>query len=590
MFKYYLNNTEYTPINTGDFTFDIELLQESGSYHYAYSLAGKVTFGCKDGAYSYILAHGDCDKIQLRIDEVCDKGTFTVLDLYFTNRDCVFNPDQKRVEITPRQDTLYQCLVDNYDKKFNFLEVPNVVTSTYGKTAQFEYFIQIPSNPTNPADKPGYGSYVEVFPGGSGPFFGFALYVREVRTTYCQGGQPQKPAGTGWNLLVDNCVGNNTAQWFRKAPVFEGPPLLVSTNFAATSCASPCVPATPPVTGANEDWFLMDTFDTGLTTTYFWVDYNAIKGPDVEFGNGRLYVDALNYGINQIGCEQLDVQSQFFTNPINPVTGNSPSSTNGVQMHSISDIKDPSATEPATREDITVKELLDNYAAAKTNCFWTVDERTKRLIIEHYNDLNNGLPIDLTAIEGGKWTRLRNQFEFDNTDIPRAEEFPSADSTIDFTGVDILFNNNCAEGVKTYNTDKFYSEVELIESDPDTYPKDGIVMITPDSTDPNGAGIESGAITGDYLPNVPQGMANLHEKFWKYYRPFPQGNLNFTDQAFTKNRPVKKLQTISVPWCCFYFFNPRAAFIGNNFTQGQLQSASFNPKTNFITLQIQYDE
>ena len=475
------------------------------------------------------------------------------------------------------------------------LEVPNVVTTTYveGFTGLEFHLEPIPS----PIIIPYFG-----LPAVPQPYNIItvtdkkALFIRDLRTTYCQGGEPQAPAGTGWELYINNCEGRRTATFARRNTSIGDFAGLIGV---VTTCAIPsCIPPNPATIPAfqllypNAEWQLIGTSNVPIPflNTYYWIDWESIPKTEFELNNGRPLVDVLNFGLNTIGCEQLDVQSQFLTNPINPVTSVSPSSTDGIQMHSISDIKDPNASEPATREDITVKEILDNYCSSKLNNFWTVDERTKRLIVEHYNDLNNGNPIDLTAIDGGKWLRNRNTLEYDNTDIPRAEEFPSQDSTIDFTGVDILYDNNCAEGVKTFNTDKFYSEVELIVSDPETYPSDGVVMITPDSLDPNGAAIENGAITGDYLPNVPQGMANLHNKFWKFYRPFPQGELNFNNEAFSKNRPVKKMQTVTVPWCCFFFFNPRAAFIGTNFTEGQLQSASYNPKTNFITLEIQYDE
>ena len=228
------------------------------------------------------------------------------------------------------------------------------------------------------------------------------------------------------------------------------------------------------------------------------------------------------------------------------------------------------------------------------NCFWRVDEGTKRLIIEHYNDLNNQGITDLTAIQNGKFTNLKNQYEYDNSDTPKAEEFPSLDSSIDFTGVDIVYNNDCAEGVKSYNTSKFYAEIESIINDPDDYPNEGIVTITPDSLspigtiDPSGARSELGAITYDYRPNMPQAMANLQDKFFKFYRPFPEGEMNFINTAFSKLKPVKKLQQIQIPLCCFFFFAPYSKFIGNNFTEGQLQSASFNPATGFMTLNIMY--
>jgi len=585
-FKYYLNNEEYTPINTGGFSFDIQLVKDAGAYHYTTELGGKIVFG--GSAYDFILKHSDCQRVELRIEETCTEGTFKILDLYFTNRDCTWKPDLKQVEIQPRANTLYQCLLDNYDRKFNFLETPNVVSSFFDSTPNFEYVVRIPENTLYPEDLPNFGSYVEVFPGDTSPFFGFVVYVREIVTTYCQGGEPQPPAGEGWEILEDNCEGRNLVKWYRKPPVFVDPLLLIG-NFGGSTCIAPCVPSPPPVTVDEEDWFLMDTLELAGTIFSFWVDYNIIKEGQFDLNNGRLFTDVVNYGLNK-HCEELDLQSQFLFQDINPVTGNTPSTTKGIQMHAISDVKDPEADEAATRELTTLKEILEGYVSSKLNCFWYIDENTKRLIVEHYNDLNNTSTLDLTAIEGGKWLRNKNQYEYDNTDIPRAEEFPSLDSSIDFTGVNIDYDNPCATGNKAYNTDKFFSEVAVIIGEPDEFPSDGIVMITPDSLNPEDISAESGAITGDFLPNSPQGMANLHGKFWKYYRPFPNGELNFNNEEFNKNRPVKKLQTVQVPICCFRFFDPRANFIGNNFTDGQLQSATYSPATGFIELTIQYNE
>jgi len=83
-------------------------------------------------------------------------------------------------------------------------------------------------------------------------------------------------------------------------------------------------------------------------------------------------------------------------------------------------------------------------------------------------------------------------------------------------------------------------------------------------------------------------MANLHFKYWHSWRPFRNGNMNLEDTQFVDNRPVKVLKPITIPLCSFYFFDPYANFIGENFTTGKLKKASFSPKTKQITLDIQY--
>jgi hypothetical protein len=577
IYKYYLNGYEYTPTNTGGFTFDYNLNRENGAYHFSKSVNGSINFN--GAAYDYILSFNKYQKIELTIKEFCPEGEFLLFNLYFTHFDCNFSPDEKRAEVSPKQDTLYQCLTDNYDREYNFLEATNVVSSVYSKDfSKYEYKIE-----TKAANAPFFGS--PVYCGGVSPFFAFYVFVRELKTTYCQGGEPQAPPGAGWQILFNNCSTKNLITWYRKPPIFDDP-AACSLSFTDTVSAGPGLPPPPPAIPGN--WFLMGVFGSISTVNIgFWIDTDTIPKGNINLDNGRLLLDVINQGLNEY-CPELDLQSNFLTNTINPVTGETPSPTEGVQIHAISDIKDPAATEPATRELITLQSILNDYISSKFNCFWRIDEGTKRLIIEHYNDLTTQGVTNLTQINGGKWTKLKNKYSLDNSDLPKAEAFPSLDNSIDFTGVNITYNSFFGENVKTYNTDKYYSEIETIISDPDEYPADGVAMITPESLAPDGLRAKNGAITGDYRPNVPQGMANLHANYWPYYRPFDSGSINFTNQQFNNKRPVKILETVTVPVCCFFLFAPYSRFVGNNFSNGQLRAASFNPKSGFISLEILY--
>ena len=586
LYKYYLNGYEYTPTNTGGFTFDISLDKSDGAHQYIKELNGSINF--KNAAYDYILKHGDTQKIELTIKEFNELGTFLIFDLFFTLRDCKINPDQKTIEVNPKQNTLFNCLKDNYDREFNFLEVPTVVSSLYSYDVSQIEFLAHSKDAYNP---PFYGSYILC--NGTSPIFSQKLFGREKRTTYCNAGKPQAPSGTGWELYADNCAGKNIATYYRKPLVLDDAPnksCLISFDYTTCSGGGCTVP-TPASPLGTENWHNFKLLVSSTAAFAYWVDLNSIPTNTKNLNNGRNLVDVINYGLNK-NCGALDLQSEFLTNLTNPVTNNTPSSTEGLQIHAISDIKDPDATEPASIEKISLRRILNDYISSKLNCFWRVDEGTQRLIIEHYNDLNAQGVTDLTTINGGKWLELKNRYEYDNSDTPKAEAFPSLDSSIDFTGVDIEYNNDAAHGVKTYNTESFYSEIESILNNPEDYPNDGAAIITPLSLAPpeasTGTRSEVGAITGDYRPNAPQGMANLHLKFWPYYRPFDFGKLNFTNRAFNKVKPVKKLESLTVPLCCFFFFAPYSAFKTNNFTNGELQSASFNPKSGFITLEILY--
>ena len=138
---------------------------------------------------------------------------------FFTNRSAKWNPDLKILELEISPDTLYDCLTRNYDKTFNFLQTPNIVSTPYNDSPQYEFVVR--GNPafTTPPDLPFFGSFISDV-GGLNPYFGAGAYGREVVTTYCQGGQLQKPEGAGWEVLVDGCEAKGVTTWYRKPPIF----------------------------------------------------------------------------------------------------------------------------------------------------------------------------------------------------------------------------------------------------------------------------------------------------------------------------------------------------------------------------------
>lgn len=579
MFKYYLNGYEYKPDNVGDLSIDISLVTDKGAYYYEYTLIGSPIYSSV--AYDFIYRHSDGQQLAFTINEISDTGTYEVFKGKFTNRSCTFDEDYSIVECEIKQDSLYRRLIDNFDKTFNMLLTPNVVSAEYESTGDYEYVVrQVLSSA--PPDEPFYGSYIEVFPGGFSPFLAFAVYVRERKTTYSAGGKPVKPVGDRWQLYIDNTEGKNTSTWVRKPDVFISP-LLLNANFADTFATPPAIPVAPPVSGANEDWLEMGEHITPATHLKFWIDFNTIRQGELSLNNGRLLVDVINYGLNQ-DVPELDVQSLFLTQDINPVNGETPSTTKDIQIHAIDDIKNPSVSNPATRQDARLSDILEGYINGKLNCYWRVDERTKRLIIENNKDIFSQGVINVTE------DQTIRKYNHDNTNVPRSEEFPSNDSSIDFTGVPIEYDNNIGEGVKTYNVDSFYSEVESIVTDPDTYPSSGFVMITKDSLRVKDNLSEVGIITGHYSPNMPQSMSVLHKKFFPYRRPFSSGLLNFNNTSFDKNTPIKVLEPVEKKLCSLYFFDPYSRFIGKGFNEGFLQSANVSLLTKNITLNLKYNE
>ena len=99
-----------------------------------------------------------------------------------------------------------------------------------------------------------------VFCNGNSPFFLFGVFVRETKTVNCNGGEPQPPEGTGWELLQNECNTKNLCTWYRLPPQFvDSLTGSCVINFTDTTCAGPnCNPPVPAIAG---NWFLMDTFN-----------------------------------------------------------------------------------------------------------------------------------------------------------------------------------------------------------------------------------------------------------------------------------------------------------------------------------------
>lgn len=570
---FYLNGYEYTPQNGGDLSLVLTLDRERGAYQFVKSIEGAPTFdSC---AFDYIMNHDEDQEIIFSIKEETEKGEYTIYTGYFTQRLSDIDRFNKIIKITPREKTLYDCIKKDIDKSFNFLQAPQPVGAEYEPTAFFEYKVDKDSGVL-----PFYGEYIEVFPGNVSPFLGVFPFVRERKDVFCLASEPEPPEGTGWQLLVNKCASNSVSTYVRKPPVFVSP-LLLAANFATSFFPLPAPDPLPlpAQTAAMEDWVLMDTIDDGVNLLAYWIDNNAVKGSVTNLNNGRTLVDVINYGIS-LSCPDLSLQSEILTNDTNPVTGRTPSEISNVQLYAIGDIKNPTASFLTRIENTTLGDILEGLIASRYNCFWRIDENTQKLIIENYSMLGYSGVFDVS-----KYTPFAPEYKYLNDNIPKNEEYASLDSSIDFTGVDNVYSNPIAEGTKTFPTDVFYSEVENIINNPDSYPTDGVVVVSPNSLTPNGATAENGAITGVYAPNVAQGQANLNEKYGKFNRPFPNGNMNFKNEVY-EVEPYKSLDTITIKSCSFSFYNPYAEHIGKGFTGGRLQKAIYKLVDSTMELEI----
>lgn len=585
MYRFSVDGLDLEPSNIGDIGIAIELQRDFGAFQFVYSLSEKIEFG-KTG-YDIIINYGECQKIPLLIYEQCENIEYLIFEGYFTIRDAEIDPDLEIIKIEPKQDSQYKCVLDNIDREFNFLEEPDIVSANFVTGSEIEWLFEL----ADEDDIPFWGTEVDCGTPFS-PFLPFKLFAREKKVTFCNGQNPIPPTGTGWQLFSNTCQINNRATWVRKPLVFDPP--LVCSDFATSTCTP--IGCTPPVPASpnGEVWLKIKNLTNTATNEEigYWINLNSIQGEFFDLNNGRNLVDVIEFALNKF-CPNLTLQSNFLRQLVNPVTGQNPSKTQGLQLHAISDIKDPNASEPATVERITLKTLLEDICVNRFNCFWRVDEGTQKLIIEHISDIFVYNNTDLTAIDSGKWLERKNKYLYDKSFTPIEEQFQTLDQGIDFTGVPISYENGCASGVETYNSSTIFAEVKQIVESPDEFQNEGVVLICPDSLIPVGyttyssAKSEKGALTGIYEPNVAIGYANLQEAFWVDFRPFESGIMNDVFTSFNGVK-VRELDEIEVPWNCLFDFQPYSLFTINASNEAELVSATYNLQSKFLELKLRY--
>ena len=111
---------------------------------------------------------------------------------------------------------------------------------------------------------------------------------REKKITTCVGGLPVPPSGVGWVLLLDDCIGSNTATYVKEPdcpdchiciPAANDP----NSNYAVTFCVGGgCIPDVPTQNGINQDWYLMATYSDPSGANSWWINLNLFLPDGIQ--------------------------------------------------------------------------------------------------------------------------------------------------------------------------------------------------------------------------------------------------------------------------------------------------------------------
>lgn len=590
-------NTEVFPANTADVRFTQERDLEKGQIFFRTKLASDLIFGGRSRQADYdrlwtARFRDSCAPIYIRFEEK-KNGFWRVLWTgVFAAAGCRFDPDLCLATVRPEVVDRYTCLLRSLDKKANVLRV-GTVDSQAAIVFPLEYTVCYNPDPFACDSLVGLTTWTRV---DSFTHDGNVvhLYARRREVTICVDGTPVPPPGGGWTLDTDNCALDGTAVYIKK--LTGGEVFTLNIEGIDGTCVDGV--ATPP-SGSCGAYVLVVDCDEEDPPIYACV--GAVAFP---LAGARTLLSITEFLLRVSACSVTpDVVSDFLEwNPagdapgyvagINYVTGDANQHNHIIAIQN-SDAIDPGATEPATRGDMTLGQVLE-LLNKSAQLFWDLTEDNE-LRIEHWIYWSEPVGLDIASV-----TRASEPLAFAPTRdrVPRFEsaKWQSAQAQ-DFVGLDIEYSGPCVpEDASTRSTDLpyFITDLTYINDEPDDISKDGFTILAC-SLDSGmySVLIDIGAISNVYVSNAPMSWANLQRDFWQHNRPLIEGRMNGEDTIFAGIRPSVEQGRVVVTCRDFVAWDPREAVEGAlsallGVESGEVLKAEWNPRLETLTLTIGY--
>lgn len=238
--------------------------------------------------------------------------------------------------------------------------------------------------------------------------------------------------------------------------------------------------------------------------------------------------------------------------------------------HQKSNVKRPNASDPAEANtyNMSFKDYQETlYARFQVK----MDMYKGQLRIEHVSFWGLSDGEDLTLVE-------QNDIEYtsENQEVPIEERFTSMDEveTPYFAGLPIVYSSCSSADAKDIPDTITTSDIcSLLENDEAS--DAGFVIIA--------SRVEDGVYTM-IDGNAPMSWTELHDKFWKYGRPLPNGNMNGVETPFESPQEFREM-TMEKTLCCGEKFIPneiKKTILGN----GRVKKAELDLGTRVLTIDL----
>jgi hypothetical protein len=263
------------------------------------------------------------------------------------------------------------------------------------------------------------------------------------------------------------------------------------------------------------------------------------------------------------------------TNPLKNIT-----------IHAKSDIISPTAALPASIANISLGKLVD-MLNAMFQVYWYIDE-DGAFRLEHISHFNRVVGLDLI---GNNEVKGLHEFEWKIDELPWQERFTMLEAgNRDFVGLPIQYENALVNlRLETSLNAEVTTDIYYIQDNPGDINKSGFVLLVAESSSGEWrVSKEIGILSGDLMANAHLCWANLQDVYWRHDRSTLQATMNGTVQTMETEKKTVTGVPLNIKLCDLRTLNPDE-LIRTEIGDGELIRATYNMKTETITLELKYD-
>lgn len=596
-------STEVNPLGIDSVKLKSE--PEGENIFFRRKFSGTLKLQKEDFALLYALEKSEsrCNDILFNVEKLCGgiyrlewPGTFSLNEVKWNVSRC-------EAEIQVRPNDVYRCILDNYSKEHNLLEVPvsTAVQASVSTTGEFQFlFTYLDDGSFDQRDDVStWATFLEIRNWQDGTVFSAGRHAnedikfRQIQNKPYVNGQAEDLSQDGWQIINDDPA--NQIAYYARPPAVPGFKPFVYTHDDDFYGKYPDLLQIDCNDGFDPNKFILVKVGNGNC-----IDIRTKKADQRlvsliwEFGTfyftrNRNFLDSLRFLVQKT-CPEVAPQnsadlSQFFSLPVNYVT-NKTNKLRNMLIAQKSDVINYKSSEAATKGMMNLKTALDELRMM-FDVRWFINAAGK-FQIEHISYFSSIGVLDFTEEKYALNVAGKFAYEYERAKMPRYERLKFSEATIeDFKEGLIEYSGACVnydegQDTKEETISTFTTDLDTLVINGENASKTGFVLMVQAGGQVD---YESGDLTGATLANGHLSAANLLKHYHNHLRIMASGKRNNKPAIFASVLKTKKQVSFSVDYCCDLELHPFFRYITEVSSNGSLASSELNLKTNVATIE-----